>query len=81
MSTSGTTTAAPQNSAAAEIHEITNASKEIFEAGERIATNLDRLEQRVEYAMDWKARLAERPWLIVGGAILGGILLWRLFKD
>ena len=75
-----TQNAAPAQSATGAIHEITDASRQMFQAGERIAQNLDTLERRVEYATDWQARVAERPWLFIGGAILAGILLSRIFR-
>ncbi len=66
---------------AASVKEVTQATKQMFEAGQRMTVNLENLERRVEYATDWKARLAERPWLVVAGAVIGGFVLWRIFHD
>jgi hypothetical protein len=74
-------TTAPGQDVATSIKDITQASRQMFEAGERMTANLEALEQKVEYATDWQSRLAERPWLIVGGAILSGFILWRIFRD
>ncbi len=75
------TSAPSDQSVTGAVHDITDASRQMFQAGERIAANLDTLERRVEHATDWRAQLQERPWLLVVGAVLGGVLLWRIFRD
>jgi len=71
---------APNDTVTGAVHEITAASREMFQAGERMTANLEELEKRVEHATDWQARLGERPWLLIGGALLGGFLLSRLVR-
>jgi hypothetical protein len=62
------------------VREITDASRQMFAAGERIATDLETIERRFQHAADWREQLSERPWLIIAGALLGGVVLWRLFR-
>ncbi len=60
--------------------DITESSRKASEAGRRISEGLETLERRFQRATDWRSRIEENPLWIVGGAILGGVLLWRLFR-
>jgi hypothetical protein len=62
------------------VRDITESSREAFEAGRRISEDLETLERRIQRATDWRARMEQNPLWIVGGAILGGVLLWRFFR-
>lgn len=61
------------------IKELTQAGKQIFEAGQQLVRNLNELQQRVEHATDLKYQLRQRPWLIAVVALIGGIAGWRFF--
>lgn len=67
-------------SATDNVRELTEASKQLFAAGERLTSNLNELEQRVEHALDWKSRLGEHALLTAGLGIAAFGLLWRVFK-
>jgi hypothetical protein len=66
-------------SASDNFRELTQAGKQLFEAGQQLARNLNELQRRMEHATDLKAQLAERPWLIAVVALVGGIVGWRFF--
>ncbi len=73
--------ASPGNRSATDnVRELTQASKQLFAAGERLTSNLTELEQRVEHALDWRSRLGEHALLVTGLGIAGLALLWRVFK-
>ncbi len=67
-------------SATDNVRELTQASKQLFAAGERLTTNLTELEERVEHALDWRSKLGDHALLITGLGIAGFALLWRAFK-
>lgn len=62
------------------VRDITESSKQAFEAGQRISEDLEALERRFHEATDWRARIREHPEWIVVGAVAGGLLLWRIFR-
>ena len=68
-------------SASDNIKELTQAGRQIFEAGQQLVRNLNELQQRVEHATDLKSQLTERPWLIALVALIGGIAGWRFFSS
>lgn len=78
MADENTPGGAPARSASENIHEVTQASKELFAAGERLSSNLSELEEHVKHAFDWK--LKEHALLIAGIGIAGFALCWRLAK-
>jgi hypothetical protein len=61
------------------IKELTQAGKQIFEAGQQLVRNLNELQRRMEHATDLKAQFSERPWLIALVALVGGVAGWRFF--
>lgn len=67
-------------SATDNIREVTEASKQLFAAGEQLTTNLTELEKRVEHALDWRSKLGDHALLLTGLGIAGVALLWRAFK-
>ncbi|MBV8071181.1 MAG: hypothetical protein JO270_14830 [Acidobacteriaceae bacterium] len=67
-------------SAGDNIKDLTQASKQIFEAGQQLVTNLNELQQRVKHATDWRSQLSEKPWLIAVGALVAGVAGWRFFS-
>ncbi|HZQ53716.1 MAG TPA: hypothetical protein VFB14_16060 [Bryobacteraceae bacterium] len=62
------------------IHALTEASKELFEAGQRLTDNLAELQQRIANATNWRNQVSDKPWMMAGLAVLGGIVLWRMFS-
>lgn len=62
------------------IHALTEASKELFEAGQRLTDNLAELQQRIAKAANWRNQVSDKPWIMAGLAVLGGIVLWRMFS-
>ncbi len=70
----------PNRPATENIRELTEASKQLFAAGERLTTNLNELEERVEYALDWRARLGDHALLLSGVGLAASVLLWRAIR-
>ena len=73
-------TPVPERTVAETIHALTESSKQLFEAGQRLTDDLAELQQRIVNAANWRNQASERPWLMAGLAVLGGIVLWRLFN-
>lgn len=67
-------------SATENIHELTDSTRQLFQAGERVTRNLEELERRAERATDWRTQIVNRPWIAAGLAVLCGVVLWRVFK-
>ena len=63
-----------QRSVAENIRELTDASKQLFEAGRQMTENLSELSERVERAKTIGSRVATSPWLLAGGAIAVGLV-------
>jgi len=71
----------PTRSATENIRELTDASRQLFAAGERMTSNLNELEQRVERALDWRSRLGDHALLLAGIGLAASVLLWRALKS
>jgi hypothetical protein len=71
----------PTRSATENIRELTDASRQLFAAGERMTSNLNELEQRVERALDWRSRLGDHALLLAGIGLAASVLLWRAIKS
>jgi hypothetical protein len=71
----------PTRSATENIHELTEASRQLFAAGEQMTSNLNELEQRVERALDWRSRLGDHALLLAGVGLAASVLLWRAIKS
>lgn len=54
--------------------------QEIQDKKEAIAETLNRLDQRVHRATDWRAQAGDHPYLALGLAVSAGCLLARIFK-
>jgi len=74
------TTNTQERSATDNIRELSEASKQLFEAGKQLTDNLAELSDRVEHASEVGSNLLKSPWLIVGGSVLAGLLLITLAK-
>ena len=57
------------------IRELTDSSREIFEAGQRVAGDLNELEERMQRAMDWRTQYRQHTTGMLVAAALGGLLL------
>ncbi len=62
------------------IHELTESTRALFAAGERLTENLTELEEKAHRATDLKYQISQRPWLIPVLAVAGGVVGWRLFS-
>jgi hypothetical protein len=67
-------------SASDNVRELTEASKQLFAAGEQLTNNLTELESRVERALDWPSRIGEHALLVGGLGLACSVLLWKVFK-
>jgi hypothetical protein len=73
---SGTATeTAERRSATDNIREITEASRQLFEAGKQMTDNLSELSRRVDSAAMAGSQVLKSPWLIAGGAVAAGALI------
>ena len=57
--------------------EITQLRNEIALRRQRLDTALHQLEHRVSEDLDWRRRIAEHPWLMIGAAALAGFAIGR----
>lgn len=73
--TSATTQTAEPRSATDNIRDITEASKQLFEAGKQMTDNLAELSRRVDHATNIGSEVLKSPWLIAGGAVAAGALI------
>lgn len=64
-----------QRSATEVMKEVTESSKQLFEAGERVMSDLTSLQERAQRNLDWRAQFAESPLLLLGVAFGVGLLL------
>jgi len=64
-------------SAGDTIRELTDSGREILEAGQRVATDLNDLEQRFRKAMDWRLQYTRHTVVVLAAAVLGGVLLGK----
>lgn len=55
--------------------------QEIKDKKVAIAETLNRLDQRVQRATDWRAQVGDHPYLALGLAVSVGCLLSRIFKS
>jgi hypothetical protein len=61
------------------VRDATESTRELFASGQRAMENLEELQNRAERATDWRAQFLEHPMLALGVALIGGLLLSRLF--
>ena len=52
--------------------------KDILEERQRLGDNLEELEQKVREAADWRTYFNRKPWVLMGVALGGGLLLSAL---
>lgn len=66
-----------------EIHEDSpeEIRKDIKDKKEAIAETLNRLDQRVHRATDWRAQVGDHPYLALSLAVSAGYLLSGIFKS
>jgi metal-dependent amidase/aminoacylase/carboxypeptidase family protein len=62
------------------IHAITESTKQVFEASERLAQDLEELGSRICEGADFRAQIAKRPWLIAALTVAGGAVIWNAFN-
>lgn len=54
---------------------------EIDRSRAELGSHLRELEERVDAAMDWREHVRSRPFLAVGAAVAGGVLLGQLVRS
>lgn len=52
--------------------------RHLYEERNELAENINKLQQKVKSAVDWRVQVEERPWTMVGIAFGGGLLLSML---
>lgn len=57
------------------IRELTEASKQLLDAGKKMSDNLSELTDRVEHAKNLGSDLIKSPWLIVAASVIAGSIL------
>jgi Ser-tRNA(Ala) deacylase AlaX len=62
------------------IREVTEAAKQLYNAGEQLKENLGELKEKAQHATDVQYQLRERPWLLPIVAVSAGILGWLIFS-
>ncbi len=53
--------------------------RHIYEKRSELGENIHELQQKVKTAVDWRAQFDQRPWVLMGAAFGGGMLLALLF--
>ena len=53
--------------------------RHIYEQRSELGDNIHELQQKVKTAVDWRAQFDQRPWVAMGVAFGGGLLLSLLF--
>ena len=48
---------------------------------DRLGSNLRELEGRIEAATDWREHFRERPYVFLGAALVGGVVLAGLLRS
>lgn len=66
--------------ASANIHAITESTKQVFAASERLAAELEELSARIAQGADFRAQIAKRPWLVAALTLGGGAVIWYAFE-
>ncbi|HEX4232387.1 MAG TPA: hypothetical protein VHZ07_27210 [Bryobacteraceae bacterium] len=62
------------------IHAITESTKQVFAASERLAQDLEELSGRICEGADFRAQIAKRPWLVAALTLAGGAVVWNAFN-
>lgn len=71
----------PESRPASEnIRDLTDSTRQLFQAGERVTRNLEEIERRAQRATDWRAHLAKGSWIPAAFVVVCGIVLWRAFR-
>jgi ElaB/YqjD/DUF883 family membrane-anchored ribosome-binding protein len=74
-----TSTTNAQNVPANEVvQDALQSTKLALRAGERAIEDISHMQQRMERNLDWRAQVRDRPWVALGIAALGGLLLARI---
>lgn len=55
--------------------------KEIGEERQRLAENINQLQDKVRDVADWRSYFARKPWAMIGIAAVGGFLLSGLLPS
>jgi hypothetical protein len=66
--------------ASENIRDLTDSTRQLFQAGERVTANLEEIERRAQRATDWRAQLAKGSWIPAAFVAVCGIVLWRVFR-
>ncbi|HZU24060.1 MAG TPA: hypothetical protein VFA04_00975 [Bryobacteraceae bacterium] len=64
-------------SAADTISELTDAGKEMLDAGQRIAADMKDLRERMQSALDWRGQYAQHTVGMLAAAMLAGLLVGK----
>lgn len=62
------------------IRDLTESTRQLFQAGERVTRNVEELERRAQRATDWRAQLAKGSWIPAAFVLVCGVVLWRVFR-
>jgi hypothetical protein len=89
QTTSGNVTAVPEKrlensahrTAADSIHAITESTKQVFAASERLAQDLEELSSRFAQGAEFRAQISKRPWLVAGLTLAGTAVIWSAFNN
>ena len=54
--------------------------RHIYDERNQLGEDIHELRQKVRTAVDWRAQVNQRPWIMVGAAFGGGLLLSMLFS-
>lgn len=66
--------------ASENIHAITESTKHVFAASERLAKDLEELSARLAQGAEFRAHIAKQPWLVAALTIAGAAVIWNAFS-
>jgi len=69
----------PERTISANIHAITESTKQVFAASERLALDLEELTARIAEGADFRAQIGKRPWLVAALTLGGAAVIWYAF--
>lgn len=61
------------------VQDALQSTKLALQAGQKAIEDISQMQQKVERSLDWRSQVTDRPWLMLGVAALGGLMLASLF--
>jgi hypothetical protein len=66
--------------ASENIHAITESTRHVFAASERLAKDLEELSTRLAQGAEFRTHIAKQPWLVAALTLAGAVVIWNAFN-